>query len=64
MKNNWQNWIVGDEPENCIPIGFDETDTEGNPVVFVKARTAGEACNKGMKLHNKTINPKSIRAKL
>jgi len=62
--NNWQNWIVGDEPENCIPIGFDEVDLNGNMVVFVRARSAEEACRKGIKKFNKAINPKSIRAKL
>ena len=62
-KNNWQNWIVGDTPESCIPIGVDEVDTNGNTVVIVQARSAEEACNKGIKTFNRLVNKKSIRIK-
>lgn len=62
MKNQkYQNWVVGDEPENCIPIGTDTASERGG---IVRARSAEEACKKGIALYNKTINPKSVRAKI
>ena len=57
----WQNWIVGDEPENCVPMG---EDTEAGAGKIVRARSAEEACKKGIKEFNKITNPKSILAKL
>ena len=49
----YQNWVVGDVPEACIPIG---DDTEAGCGIVVRARTAEEACNKGIKLFNKRKN--------
>jgi len=63
MKNTWQNWIVGDTPESCIPIGYDVTDENGNTVKIVKARTAEEASNKGDKLYNKALKKRKISSK-
>jgi len=51
----WQNWVVGDEPENCIPLGNQTAAEHGllNSTKVVRARSAEEACRKGIKLFNK-----------
>ena len=51
----WQNWIAGDEPENCIPIGEDTKEDHPGEGKVVRARSAEEACKKGIELYNKTI---------
>jgi len=55
----WQNWVVGDTPESCIPIGNDTADSHGlqKSVKVVRARSAEEASRKGDKLygHKKAI---------
>ena len=54
MPKTWmkryQNWIVGDEPEQCIPIG--DGKAESDTVRVVRARTAEEACLKGIAAYN------------
>lgn len=50
---NWQNWMVGDEPENCIPIGEDTAKSHGTDCALVRARTAEEAARKGIAAYNK-----------
>lgn len=50
----YQNWVVGDTPESCVPVGDDAVPDH---VVVVKARTAEEACDKGIKHFNKKIKP-------
>lgn len=51
----WQNWIAGDEPENCIPIGQDAKEDHPGVGRVVRARSAEEACNKGIKAYNKAM---------
>ena len=47
----WQNWVVGDEPENCIPLGKQTGKEHGLPdhVKVVRARSAQEAIKKANK---------------
>ncbi len=65
-KSTWQNWIVADDPENCIPLGDQAAEQHGLPSTtkIVRARSAEEAAQKGVKLYNKTINPRAVRARL
>lgn len=52
----WQNWIVGDEPENCIPIGDQTAKEHGlSDDRVVRARSAQEANDKGIKKFNKSL---------
>jgi hypothetical protein len=47
----WQNWVVGDEPVNCIPLGNQTAEEHGMPaaVKVVRARSAEEAIRKSSK---------------
>jgi|WetSurMetagenome_2_1015567.scaffolds.fasta_scaffold1752040_2 hypothetical protein len=45
MKDLWQNWVVGDCEESCIPLGNQTKEEHGlhRNILVVKARTAKEA---------------------
>jgi hypothetical protein len=58
----WQNWVVGDQAESCIPIGNDSAESHGLPEgLVVQARTAAEAARKGNALYNKAIKSREGR---
>ena len=63
MTKNWQNWVVGDVAAACIPLGDQTAEEHGLPdsVMVVRARTAEEACRKGITAYNNGVKKKLKR---